>query len=57
MFLPCRSYMTYKYMYVIRGDGFQHVNLTISLNAFHGFHLLFVFLEHEIKKILALSLD
>ena len=49
--------MTYKYMYVIRGDGFQHVNLTISLNAFHGFHLLFVFLEHEIKKILALSLD
>jgi len=38
-------------------DGFQHVVITINFNAVHGFHLLFVYLEHKINIILALLLD
>ena len=28
-----------------------------QLNAVHGFYLLFIYLEHKIKRILALSLN
>ena len=35
-------------------DGFDHV--MISFYAFHDFNLLFIYLEHKIKGIVALSL-
>jgi len=52
VFLPLRSYVNLVMVLSMWLTHYDH-----QLNAVHGFNLLLIYLEHKIKRILALSLN
>jgi len=52
VFLPFHSYVN---LMMVLSMWLAHYDL--QLNAVHGFNILFIYLEHKIKRILAFSLN
>jgi len=52
MFLPFRSYVNLLMVLSMWLTHYDH-----QRNAVHGFNLLLIYLEHKIKRIIALSLN